>query len=167
MPPQQHTEYTCPPGIALDAMVAQYVFMADCYSSFPQDQEDAWWATRRYPFYAVDRTLPNSPQGVYYVKANVWGLWSPSSSETPGHAFKVIEKMATIGAGFTCHSPWRPGDKWVGSFFPHGSTDMESRQLRGDSFAHLVCIAAVDWFEKPAGAGNDKTGQDGEGRAPD
>ena len=142
------------PGTVLDAMVAELVYGFPCYS--PGVQEDdarvpALLDTYQFPcFVAFTGVIDGKAEQVPYLfkTKTHYAYWSPSRN--PEFAKSVIERMAKHGLWFSCHSPWRPGDKWWGGFTPHGVTGWNGRpdsNMSGVSFEHVVCLSAIRWFE--------------------
>ena len=145
-------ELALPPGLVLDAHVAEYVYMAACYSTsipvWEEVQYQEWLKTLRFPCFVKAVNTQNQQSGFYHPAADSFPRdWSPSTN--PQQALRVVDKMASIGLWFDCHSPWRPGENWVGGFTPHGTTGFNDRpdsQCLGESFALVVCLSALRWM---------------------
>lgn len=174
-----------PPGIVLDAVVAEEVYGVPVYRpKMPWDAPDygAWLETRQFPCLVVTPLGTHSKlDGIFYRDMmNCYTGWSPSTN--PTLAMKVCETLEKRGYWLQVHSPWMPkysnapekdhpvfGDsavKWIGGFTPHGVTGWNGRPDNpawGDTFAHCVCLAAIKHMEAMKDGGEQQVGEAGRG----
>lgn len=146
-----------PPGIVLDAVVAETVFKAKCYRTdmVPLDDEyQAWLRDLEFPCYITPKGVNlqgEDRRGIYYASMLKYAIWSPSRDAN--QAVKIIEKMQKLGLWFKTSSPFDPDQDiklWHGGFTPHGMTGWNGRPdaaAFGVSFPHVVCLSAVEWME--------------------